>query len=42
VNRKTGRAAKAKVTWRVAFRRGALYTFRSDANPKLKGTFRAV
>ena len=42
VNRKTGVAAKGKVTWRVVLRRGATYTFRSDASPKLRGTFRAV
>jgi hypothetical protein len=42
INRKTGIAAKPRVTWRVVLRRGALYTFKSDANPKLKKTFRAV
>lgn len=42
INRKTGIAATARVTWRVVLRRGAVYTFRSDADPKLKKTFRAV
>jgi hypothetical protein len=42
INRKTGIAAKPRVTWRVVLRRGAVYTFRSDADPKLKKSFRAV
>ena len=42
INRKTGIAAKPRVTWRVVLRRGAVYTFKSDADPKLKKTFRAV
>ncbi len=42
INRKTGIAAKPRVTWRVMLRRGAVYTFKSDADPKLKKTFRAV
>ena len=42
INRKTGIAAKPRVTWRVVLRRGVVYTFKSDADPKLKKTFRAV
>jgi hypothetical protein len=41
VNRATSRPGKARVTWRVTLKRG-LYTYRSDATPKLRGTFRAV
>jgi hypothetical protein len=42
VNRKTGVAAKGKSVWRVTLRRGALYTFWSDAHRSLRGTVRAV
>ena len=43
VNRKTGIAARTVVTWRVTLRRGAVYRYRSDAQPtKLRGAFRAV
>lgn len=42
IDRKTGLAARPRVTWRVVLRRGAVYTFKSDADPKLEKTFRAV
>jgi hypothetical protein len=42
IDRKTGLAARPTVTWRVVLRRGAVYTFKSDADPKLEKTFRAV
>jgi hypothetical protein len=42
VNRKTTLLGKGRFVWRVVLRPGRVYTFRSDADPKLKGTFRAV
>ena len=41
VNRATTKAGRATVTWRVTLKKG-LYTFRSDATPMLKGSFRAA
>ncbi len=40
VNRATSRAGKTTVTWRLRLKVG-LYTYRSDATPALRGTFRA-
>jgi hypothetical protein len=39
INRATTRHGKATVTWRLTLKRG-LYTYRSDATPALRGTFR--
>jgi hypothetical protein len=39
VNRTTKKAGRTTVTWRVTLKRG-LYTFRSDATARLKGSFR--
>jgi hypothetical protein len=41
VNRATSRLGKSTVVWRLTLKRG-LYTFRSDATPKLRGSFRSV
>jgi plastocyanin len=41
VNRVTSRPGKSTVTWRLTLKRG-LYTYRSDATPSLRGSFRAV
>jgi hypothetical protein len=41
VNRTTSRLGKPTVVWRLTLKRG-LYTYRSDATPRLRGTFRAV
>jgi hypothetical protein len=41
VNRMTSRAGKVKVSWRLTLRRG-LYVYRSDASPRLRGSFRAT
>ena len=41
VNRATTRAGRSTATWRLTLRRG-LYTYRSDATPRLKGSFRAT
>jgi copper binding plastocyanin/azurin family protein len=41
VNRRTPRGGKVKVVWRLTLRRG-LYVYRSDANPRLRGSFRAT
>ena len=41
VNRLTPRGGKVKVIWRLTLRRG-LYVYRSDANPRLRGSFRAT
>jgi hypothetical protein len=41
VNRLTTKAGRTKVSWKLALKRGT-YVYRSDANPKLRGTFRAV
>jgi hypothetical protein len=41
VNKATTRLGKLRVTWKLTLKRG-LYTYRSDATPKLRGTFRAV
>jgi hypothetical protein len=41
VNRATSRPGRSTVTWRLTLKRG-LYTYRSDASPKLRGTFRAT
>lgn len=42
VDRKTGIAARGRSTWRLTLRRGALYTFSSDARRSLRGAVRAV
>jgi hypothetical protein len=39
VNRATSKPGKATVTWKLLLRRG-LYTYRSDATPTLRGSFR--
>ena len=39
VNRATTKAGRTTVTWRVTLKKG-LYSFRSDASPALKGSFR--
>lgn len=41
VNRTTPRGGKVKVVWRLTLRRG-LYVYRSDAKPRLRGSFRAT
>jgi hypothetical protein len=41
VNRATTKLGRTKVTWRLTLRRGT-YVYRSDANPRLRGTFKAV
>jgi hypothetical protein len=41
VNRMTSRGGKVKVSWRLTLRRG-LYVYRSDARPRLRGSFRAT
>ncbi len=41
VNKATSKRGRSTVTWMVTLRRG-LYTFRSDATPALKGSFRAA
>jgi hypothetical protein len=41
VNRATSKLGKPTVTWRVTLRHG-LYTYRSDATPTLKGSFRVL
>jgi len=41
VSKRTGVRAKGTVTWRLTFRAGT-YTYRSDAHPKLKRTFKVV
>ncbi len=39
VNRTTSKAGRTTVVWRLTLRRG-LYTYRSDATPPLRGSFR--
>jgi opacity protein-like surface antigen len=41
VNRTTSRAGKTTVTWRLTLKRG-LYVYRSDATPRLRGSFRVT
>jgi hypothetical protein len=41
VNRATSRAGKAILMWRLTLKRG-LYVYRSDATPRLRGSFRAT
>ncbi|HKP19015.1 MAG TPA: hypothetical protein VJT84_11080 [Gaiellaceae bacterium] len=41
VNRLTTKAGLTKASWKLTLKRGT-YVYRSDANPKLRGTFRAV
>jgi hypothetical protein len=41
VDRATSRAGKATVTWRLTLKRG-LYVYRSDASPRLRGSFRVT
>ena len=41
VNRRTSKLGKARVTWKLTLKRG-LYTYRSDATPSLKGSFRVT
>lgn len=41
VNRTTSKPGKRTVIWKLTLKRG-LYTYRSDATPRLRGTFRAV
>jgi len=38
VNRKTAIAQKTTATWQLTLKAGT-YTYRSDANPRVKGTF---
>lgn len=42
VERKTTLAGRVTVTWRVRFVKNKVYTYRSDANGKLRGTFKAT
>jgi plastocyanin len=42
VDRRTGVAAKGRVVWNVTLRRGALYTFWSDAHRTMRGTVRVT
>ena len=42
VDRRTGVRAKGRVVWNVRLRRGALYTFGSDAHRSLRGTVRVT
>ena len=41
VNRASSRAGVSTATWRLTLKRG-LYRYRSDATPRLRGSFRAV
>jgi hypothetical protein len=41
VNRSTSRAGTPTLTWRLTLRRG-LYVYRSDASPRLRGSFRVT
>lgn len=41
VNKATTRAGKATATWRVTLKKG-VYRYRSDATPRLSGSFRAT
>jgi hypothetical protein len=41
VNRKTTRLRKAKMAWKLTLKRGT-YVYRSDANPRLRGSFKVV
>src|SRR4029077_18277946 len=41
VNKTTGIAAKRTYTWKLSFRRGT-YTYRDDAKPTVKKSFRVV
>jgi hypothetical protein len=41
VNRTTSKLGKATLVWKVTLKRG-LYTYRSDATPTLRGTFRVT
>ena len=41
VNRATSKPGKGTVVWKLTFRRGT-YVYRSDATPKLRGSFRVV
>jgi hypothetical protein len=41
VNRSTSRAGMPTLTWRLTLRRG-LYVYRSDASPRLRGSFRVT
>ena len=41
VNRTTTRVAKVSVIWKLKLKRGT-YLYRSDANTKLRGSFRAL
>jgi hypothetical protein len=41
VNRTTSKLGKATLVWKLTLKRG-LYTYRSDASPKVRGSFRAV
>jgi hypothetical protein len=41
VNRTTSKLGKATLVWKVSLKRG-LYTYRSDATPTLRGTFRVT
>ncbi len=42
VNRKTGKAFKGTVTWKVTLRKGGMYRYYSDARPTLAGVLRAT
>jgi plastocyanin len=41
VNRATSRVGRATVAWRLTLKRG-LYVYRSDATPRLRGSFRVT
>ena len=41
VNRVTSKPGKGTVVWKLTLKRG-LYTYRSDATPKLRGSFRVL
>jgi hypothetical protein len=41
VNKSTGIAAKGTFTWKLTFRRGT-YTYRDDAKPTVKKSFKVV
>jgi hypothetical protein len=42
VNKRTGVAFRGSRTWTLSFRAGQTYTYRSDAHPKLRRTFKVV
>ena len=42
VNKKTGKAFKGTVTWKVTLRKGGMYRYYSDPRPTLAGVLRAT